>query len=433
MKLFLGTFFLVFTIRSCWIYYGASPLPFWDEWYAIVAWLFGDWFDGKLSLQSFLVPGNEHYLFFTKIIHFVFFWLQKQKANFFPVIYFQSIFPSLNAAFLIWLINKNGKRVYESLLILFLFTWPLSFENLLWAYQSHVYIQTSFFLLAAYWLSHKDYNFPLLILLIFLSALNMATALAIPLLAIFTNSLYYLQSKEKKYIFRSAALFAVAITIYLCIPKVSHHEALKSSNLIEFLISLSQYILWPGYLGLFFVLLPFGFLVFQIYKTRDLEFKKMFPLLLYCLFYLVICFAAFGRKGTISNRYFDYLLFLLIASVFCVRDLLAPFKGKWADVRWVFLLFFLLNIPFFKSSLTALEEWKNRLSIIRHQITHAYRQEIETPGNGEKYLSTQPPLAYPENEGISKILFTPNGMFLFRYLNINPNVVLDNPRKKLEP
>ena len=125
--------------------YGSS-VPFWDQWPGEGQQLLKPFLEGKLTLHHIFQPHNEHRIVFLRLLALGLFWLNGQWD---PLVeccanaLIAALIPGL-LAFIVW--RELDRRLFNFALVVGLLVWalPLSWDNVLWGFQSSWYIQIVF-------------------------------------------------------------------------------------------------------------------------------------------------------------------------------------------------------------------------------------------------------------------------------------------------
>lgn len=116
-------------------------MPYWDDW-GFASFL-QDYQNGKLTFADFLVPINEHRMFFNRLISVAVFELNHQQWDPVVMMLINAGIWTLSGVLLLYITIKHQRQFNALpliLIILMICLYPVSPVNALWGVQTHNYM-----------------------------------------------------------------------------------------------------------------------------------------------------------------------------------------------------------------------------------------------------------------------------------------------------
>lgn len=146
LRIFSGSFLILFPVRLMFALYMAPEIPYYDEWDSLIDGMFRPMLAGTFSPGFFLAPHNEHIIFWTKAVSYVFLRLGDLQFDNVPVCEFNQLLYSLLAALLIALAARNVGRFKWHFVVcaILVAALPYAWENIGTGFQNGFYFLIGF-------------------------------------------------------------------------------------------------------------------------------------------------------------------------------------------------------------------------------------------------------------------------------------------------
>ncbi len=325
--------------------YGVN-IPFVDEWWteldSIILFK-----ENSLTLKYLFGPHVNHIVFFPKL-----WWILLYCVRGYWDILFelkcQALIPALSA-FLInfWLLKDiNRRSFFSTVLVVLIFAYPFSIENLLSGFQICMHLCFFFTILSLRIIASEKINF----IKVFISAtfaffafLSLAGGVFTTLIISFYCLYRYLKEKKIFILYYSLVLFLFFILFFIITPRVGNF--LHTNFVLVFFLKLACL----KYLWILLVSIPFLiFIIIYILRARLPDKKYDFPFLLYVFGYLTF-FSAVYTRGSAGDRHMDLLLSFAVGCLIIIDLFYKDYFFK--KIRFLPLNFFkiIIIILFFLS------------------------------------------------------------------------------------
>lgn len=424
-----GVFFAVLGAKFGLIQKLGSDLPFWDQWDAEADRLYIPAAEGRLELQEFFRPHNEHHIVFTKALAFALLKLNGQWDSRLQM----TVNALLHAGAIIVLLSSLRKCTSErwmyaaGVLSIFLFGLPFSWENTLAGFQSQFYFMMLFSVLhltgtfhaargSTRWWGSQVAG----LCAVFAMGSGFMSAVAV-IGIILLRTLIRRRVSQSDIGLAGWNLLLVIIGLSIAV-KVPGHESLKSHSISEFIASLSYLLAWPAPMGALcpFTLIPLVLLIVRKLRggkgaTGSEDEKYDLVLSIACWWLLQAVAIAYARGGGeshgLSPRYFDTLAIgTLITLILWTKVFLQHFQGP----------------TFRKILITSFGVWVLSTTFgLYYQVKDAYRNFLDPLGetnqtristvadfvetHNPKFYQSRPffDVPYPETYRIGRLLSNP--------------------------
>lgn len=117
--------------------YGVN-LPYWDQWDAELDKLYIPFANNQLKIANLFEQHNEHRIFFTRLLCLSTYVIT-QEWNTLLLMKLQAVVFSIYQVFIIFIYNKYFRNIFSAIILIIIFCIPLTTENLLWGFQSHIF------------------------------------------------------------------------------------------------------------------------------------------------------------------------------------------------------------------------------------------------------------------------------------------------------
>jgi len=319
---------LFFGIRVYLIHNYGVMTPYWDDW-GIGNFLSKSISSG-LTFSDFYQDANEHRMMFNRILSLLLFKANQLQWDPMVSMLANSVIWSLSGVFLLRIALHHQDRINATLfiaLILFLWSFPLAFVNIIWGIQTHTYTMIAFSLLGCWYSGYRVLSLKWWLGIVSLGAACLTLAggtfaafsvVAVQTLMLLSGS----QQRRKNLITLIAALtmglFGLALIL---VQKSSGMPSSGEYNLISsttsFLFTLSWPLpreIWPA----FIFITPVMALAIQSLRTASIDQPLVrFSLCLYGFIVIIAIAVAYARGYTgegPARRYFEFLALSSVAS-----------------------------------------------------------------------------------------------------------------------
>ncbi len=320
-------FFLVFAgVRLHFIMAYASQTPYWDDW--------GMGYRMSLYMESGFDPTwlygltNEHRAMFSKLTNFMLFQFNDQQWDPYLTMVLDAFMWAAIGVFMICLGFSERSRINPwlfALLVIALWTYPLSLFNTLSTIQTYLYYMIIFVVCGFWFITNKIFSFKWCVGVLFIGAACMTAGGGsfAPVAAVAVScfmAIFGRQNRSQHIVTAAVACIFAAFGLYLILIQGSSNP-FGSKSLSPFLMTLFKTLSWPSsdraWPSLFFLapifLLALGIAFKKIPQSRVATYTLMMA-----AFGIMIAIAiAYARGYTSSGpaeRYFDFLTIYLLAS-----------------------------------------------------------------------------------------------------------------------
>jgi hypothetical protein len=254
-----------------------SDMPFWDQWRVEGSLLISPFFSGNLPWTDLFLPHNEHRILFTRLWSLLITYYNNQWDARLEMIL--NAFLHAQVALLLWVIlwktleSKHTTSI--SLLVLFAFALPFSWENILAGFQSQFYFQQGFALgVLTLGTRHQAWSKGWF-LGFFFGLASLFTMAAGFLASAATVAISLLRCATRKSTFRQECptLVAFGALVFVglkLLRRVEGHDALKAHSVIDWITSFLKASAFPFVetpLISFFMWLPLLFITYKYFKS----------------------------------------------------------------------------------------------------------------------------------------------------------------------
>jgi hypothetical protein len=332
-SVWLAALFLIVLGAKLWVVqlYG-SPLPLWDQWYEAELF-FRPWVEGQLTWQAFFAAGNEHRIFFPRLLDMSVIWLNGRWEPLLQMTVnaFIHAFFVCGLAFCLWdfLGRKSGWLI--CFLLAPFYALPYAAENTIWAINSQQYFLSLFSLATLAGLGFgkpwgRRWWFGLAAAI--MSLFTMASGLLAPMAV---GGLMVLRAIKNRRVGKESL-----ITLGSCLVVIGLGAALnvtmegdrplRAHSLMEFASALARNLTWPFFNApemMWLLSLPLAVLIALYFRPNFPEPRAAEFLLVFGLWGgLQSAALAYGRanygEAVPASRYMDVLNVSVIASLFAM-------------------------------------------------------------------------------------------------------------------
>jgi len=337
MAAWLAGFFLVALGAKLWtIQLWTTNVLYWDQWDEMMLF-FRPWLEGHLTWDAFILPHNEHRIFFTRLLD-----LLEVKFNGQWDIYLQTVVNAVihisygcGLVVVIWQFSGRKYSGLISLMVLPFFSLPFAMENTIHGFQSQVYLLGVFSLVVILGLGFgKPPGIVWLggLIMAWLSIGTMAsgffaTAAVFGLLGL---RVFCGRKISQWEVFASVCYLGVIAYSLIIHVSPSWQKKYIAKTASDFVGALVANLQWPFH-GLpimaGFVCLPLVFLGGCLIKNRIKNRRAAEFVLTFGLWgFLQSAALAYARAGMLDSRYLDTVSTMAMASVAALFILTANFE-----------------------------------------------------------------------------------------------------------
>jgi hypothetical protein len=332
----------VFFVRTWFVLFVGSDVPFWDQWEAEALAIYKPYLEGTLQFSDLFQPHNEHRIVFTHLLNLA---LLKLNAQWDPLLQMLAgaAIHSCTAGLVTWYLRGLAHSRVERCALLFAIIavscLPFGWQNTLWGFQSQVYFSILFSLAAMGLIglgALRVRNWVLGIVCAGLAFLSMGSSAAIGLALIFTGATFLRSISSRR---RGLGLIAIGALLFASMtlgkPDVAGHAQYQAQHLGQFLPLFASTLSWPLVWNpaLFLVTnLPLIVLVtLRLLKRIERQELQDAAILIGVWVAAIGAGFAFYRGGIASaslvpaSRYFDFLCFGVLANAIAAVALVQIF------------------------------------------------------------------------------------------------------------
>lgn len=325
--LLLGAALLFIGIRIYLIDSYAVMTPYWD-----------DWGMGKFLSQSvttgvtfsdFYKDANEHRLMFNRVLSLLLFNANQQQWDPMVSMLANAVIWSISGIFLMRLALKYQHQINAPLfigLILFLWSFPFAFVNIIWGIQTHTYTMIFFSLMGCWYSGYKSFSLKWWLGIVSLGAAGLTLAggtfaafsvLGVQLLLLLSGAGQKREALTTLIASLLMGLFGLTLILAQKSGVTSGREFDLANNAISFFSTLSWPIareVWPA----FIFMAPVLILIIQSVRAKSVDQPLVrFTLCLYGFIVIVALAISYARGYSgvgPARRYFEFLALSSVAS-----------------------------------------------------------------------------------------------------------------------
>ncbi len=326
----------------------ANPMPYSDEWIALIDNLLRPWTSGQLSLLDLFKPHNEHTIVPTRVLGLAAIALNQGQFDNVPVALFNCVLYAGAFAVPIYLFFRHAVAPmrYFAVVLGLIALVPLEGEDLIFGFQNQYYFliagSTAVLWLAASAEANSRRSLAVFALVAFATSVSMGSGFSAALLAIAIFALRWRREPPRRRDLRLRMLIALAITIYGIILAVNSFIVMKEAGILgskqinlDSIRRIFSCLAWPysqwAWIGVL-VSLPFG--AFALWLLRRRETPPPIDHLALGMGLWVgaqICALALDRNsegGNLASRYMPVMLFWPAMNVYAVMRLIAQAPAR---------------------------------------------------------------------------------------------------------
>ncbi len=333
-----------------------SDLPFMDQWDAEAQMLLIPSAEGKLGVDNFIAPHNEHRIILTKLLNFS---LTQLNGQWSPLLEMTlgALIHICTIATLLAFARRHMSAPAFAFVALFaalLFALSYAWENTLQGFQSQFYLLmwsavTGIWLMAGATAPGKRWWWGLVVLGLGLGSMSSGFVAAVAIGAVLLLRRLVEWRWEKRDGVALTCLFLISLCGLLLMHRVPGHDILKAANSGEFLSSLFSCLAWPQSQApawAVVVQLPALLLVFFSLRQRRLSSADavILGLSLWCWLQLAALSDARGHMSpTLSPRYSDLMALGVLVNAIALGRIL---YGRTERLRpWLAIVWALAVVP----------------------------------------------------------------------------------------
>ena len=393
--LYMGFLAVVIAAKYVLISQYGFQTPYWDQWDAEAANLYGPWLRGDLSWREFFSAHNEHRILVTRVLALTLFEWNGRVWDPILQMHVNAWLHVLAVLLLLHLLTRassTGVIVTVFAFSAILLSIPFGWENTLAGFQSQFYfllLFSFFFIYAASTYTTSSLKWWLAFAVGCLSALTLASG-ALTLLAgavtlIFRRFVIGDQSGVSL-----AAIFlcftVTAITVFMT-PSIEGHEPLKAHSVSQFAQALMLVTSWPeNQIKWSFVIIQapvvlFGMRVLFYKGHRDAH--SVYLVALSVWVFLQFTSIAFGRgQNVLNSRYMDIFAIGLLLNFFIIVSECAKARALQKMLYYFFGLIWMS---------TATMGFASSYEQIQNELTYKFDTGVAQETNVRNYLCTEDP------------------------------------------
>lgn len=312
--------FIIVGLRLLVVIMFGVDILYMDEWDYFAQSILVPHFNGELEFGNFFEKHNEHYIVFTKAIHYVFFLLSDETITAFSVLLFQCIFPAFVALPFLLSIAKREHSKHLRFVITLALGLPISVENLFWSVGSLWHIANLAVVWAMYIACQKKPAVLRLCILFAIGYFAMAGSIIVAFIVGCVYTFHFLSSRSKIYLLGSFLFFMLFFAALNLTGQID--DSLKPKTVTDFSKSLIYSLGNPYYLGLVFLWPNLVYFILQKYKLKtSISVQELLPISIYLFIgaqSLAIAYARGAEGLGVGNRHLDMFVLLYVGAAFLV-------------------------------------------------------------------------------------------------------------------
>ncbi len=324
----------------------ANPMPFSDEWIALIDDILRPWANGQFSLLDLFKPHNEHTIVPTRLLALAALALNQGQFDNVPVALFNCLLYAGAFAVPICLFFRHAAvpQRYFAIVLGLIAVVPLEGEDLIFGFQNQYYFliagSTATLWLAASATTHSRRALGVFALVAFATCVSMGSGFFAAIIAIVVCALRWRREPQLRRDLQLRMLIALAITIYGIILAVHSFIVMKEAGILgskqiglDSIRRIFSCLAWPyaqsAWVGLF-VSLPFAAFALWLLRRRDPPPLDHLALGLGLWIGAQICALALDRNseaGTLASRYMPVMLFWPAMNVYAIMRVATHYRG----------------------------------------------------------------------------------------------------------
>jgi hypothetical protein len=386
--LIVSLFLIVVGARAVVINHAGNVTPFADEWDGAGANLLKPYLQGALTIRDLFRAHNEHVIFFTRLLTLAVF----NVSGYWDVVLEMIVNAILDAATIVTICYALSRPLRDAwalvaiILSVLVNALPLSFDNLLFGFNTHFYLLLAFSFASLWFMANSSAWSPrwaagvLFALGSFLcmasGALTFAAALGLHLLQWACGR----RSGRREWL--GIAALAVTMAVLMClIPHVPSSDVYRAHSLKQFLSAVFELASWPAPPNLgAFMAAPSVLFCLRTFADRPvLSDARWFNVAAFGWILTQFAALAAGRALIpVEVRYMDSLLIGLAVNMVSFFWLVESYAGRgnrriwWsaALATWLFIVAASLVRP--AHPLPGSVEWRRQTAEVQERNVHLY-------------------------------------------------------------
>ncbi|HXR62678.1 MAG TPA: hypothetical protein VN720_03915, partial [Rudaea sp.] len=322
----------------------ANPMPYSDEWIALIDNVLRPWTNGQLSLLDLFKPHNEHTIVPTRLLGLAAIVLNQGQFDNVPVALFNCLLYAAAFAVPICLFFRHAGTPlrYFAVVLGLIALVPLEGEDLIFGFQNQYYFliagSTAVLWLAASSATNSRRGLVAFAAVAFATCVSMGSGFFAALLAIAICALRWRTEPSLRRDLKLRMLIALAITAFGIILAVHSFVVMKEAGILgskqiglDSIRRIFSCLAWPysqaAWIGVL-VSLPFGGFVLWLLRRREATPIDHLALGLGLWVGAQICALALDRNseaGTLASRYMPVMLFWPAMNVYALMRLVTQF------------------------------------------------------------------------------------------------------------
>lgn len=418
----LGAFLIVLGCRLYFIGEFGVDVPYWDQWNDEVE-IYRAFLNGSLTIERLFAPHNEHRILITRLFSIFLFWINAGWSPIFSMAA-QAFIPSaLTGLFVKWYCEfyADNISILSIISIVVAFASPFNWENLLWGFQSHLYFMVFWGVIAIKAAIRQEIHLQATVWVVvscLLAALSQGGGFTVPFVIGLVWVYYAITSSSNRRFWITAAsiAFILSYLLSLLLMEVPGHASYHAKDIEHFFISLIVILGWPDSINHSAILifwLP-GIIILLRHIIRRTVFKphQLFSLSILAWVGVMACGTAYTRSQFFENRYGDYLVLIVPATVLLFDSLRwgRHFQGISVTITLIKIVIILgfLHLSFHAGK--DLTKHQRQRSIYVKTLETALKEQDLRPGKGYESLRSEKPIStlpHPSFRTIGNVIFDP--------------------------
>lgn len=340
----LLAFFVTATLslRLYLIWQHGSYLPFWDQWDAEADLLYKPLLLGNYTWDHLIAPHVDHRIIATRLIDMVLFWF----VGWNPLVQmtFNITFHIFAMTLLLFFVIRHQGITFQIMTIAFallLFMIPFGSENILWGFQSQIYLSI-LFAVAALWVGTG--NPPLSrhwftgLLLGFCAFYSFASGIFVffALTCVIALQSLIAHKITIRDVIAATITIALFVLLYRSMPHVVQNDILKAPTIGAWFQALCKILVWPvseksHTLGILIYLPAAVFTIMLLWRKIAADRLNLFLVALLCWCLGIAASIAYGRyQEPLASRYMDFWLTGILANFAMLMLMVfnSPWRGR---------------------------------------------------------------------------------------------------------
>ena len=419
--LYMGFLAVVIAAKYVLISQYGFQTPFWDQWDAEAANLYGPWLRGDLSWREFFSAHNEHRILVTRVLALTLFEWNGRVWDPILQMHVNAWLHVLAALLLLHLLTRassTGVIVAVFAFSAIVFSIPFGWENTLAGFQSQFYfllLFSFFFIYAASTYTTSSLKWWLAFAVGCLSALTLASG-ALTLLAgavtlIFRR--FVIGDQNDASLVAIFLCFTVTAVTILMTPSIEGHEPLKAHSVSQFAQALMLATSWPeNQIKWSFVIIQAPVVLFGVRVLVSKGLRDPYSVYLVALsvwVFLQFASIAYGRgQNVLNSRYMDIFAIGLLLNFFVIVSQCSKASALQKMPYYFFGLIWISTVTMgFASSFNQ----------IQNELTHKFDTGVAQETNVRNYLCTKNPaflynkprlhIPYPDADRLKSLIDDP--------------------------